>query len=326
MTHSRRQFIKTAAALTISAPYLSKPAFAKDEVLRFGDQRGAIRSILEAAGELKSVPYKLEFADFGQSTQIFEAYTGNAVDAGFGGDASHSIALSNGMAAKLVYAERSDPACIGLLVRGDSPYKSLADLKGKTIVTGRGTISHYLVMAGLKQAGMTPQDVQLTFLPASDAQAAFMSGSVDAWATWTIFVAQAVVMNNARVVLNGRGLLTNNAFMSATNQAIAAKRPLLQDFSNRWARARVWAHSHIDEYSSFWATIVKVQPDVAKYAYGLERFLPTPMDDKLIKEFEATTAFYREIGIITKPSNVPSYFDRSFQVDPSIMASVPSRA
>ncbi|PWC47949.1 hypothetical protein [Azospirillum sp. TSA6c] len=76
-TLSRRRLLsgagKAAAAgllaPALAAPLLSRPAFAATGataggILKVGDQRSTIRSLLEASGQLKDIPCTLEFADF----------------------------------------------------------------------------------------------------------------------------------------------------------------------------------------------------------------------------------------------------------------------
>lgn len=156
-TLSRRSLLSgagTAAAVgllapALAAPLLSRPAIAATAVtnaiggtLKVGDQRATIRSLLEASGQLTDIPYTLDFADFPAAAPVLEALNAGAIDAGFAGDAAHAFALSNGLPAKIISAARSDPRCIGLLVRKDSPIRTVADLKGRTITAVRGSIGH----------------------------------------------------------------------------------------------------------------------------------------------------------------------------------------
>jgi sulfonate transport system substrate-binding protein len=50
-----------------------------------------------------------------------------------------------------------------VLVRPDSPVKSFADLKGKRIGTGRGSVGHQLVLAALEDSNLAKGDVTLSF-------------------------------------------------------------------------------------------------------------------------------------------------------------------
>lgn len=332
---SRRRLLggagKAAAAgllaPALAAPLLSRPAFAATGatnaaggILKVGDQRSTIRSLLEASGQLKDIPYTLEFADFPAAAPVLEALNAGAIDAGFAGDAAHAFALSNGLPAKIISAARSDPGCIGLLVRKDSPIRTVADLKGRTITAVRGSIGHYLVVAALKANGLSVNDVTLAFLQATEAKSAFSSGTVDAWAIWTLYVAQEVVAGTGRVLVDGRGLLNNNAFISATDVAIAQKRPLLQDYVARVAAARIWALGNVEQYVRIWGDLVKVTPEIAVAAFKLERFRPVAVDDGIVADLQTTADFYTGIGVIQKPFTAAAHADRSFALDAGLLA------
>lgn len=322
---SRRRLLTgtVAAAGLLAAPRLVR---ADTDTLKVGDQRASIRSILEASGQLKDIPYTVKFADFPAAAPLLETLNAGAVDVGFAGDAPHPFALSNGLPAKIVAAGRSDPACIGILVRKDSPIQSVADLKGRSIATGRGSIGHYMVVAALTAHGLTVNDVKLTFLQPAEAKLAFANGTVDAWSVWTLYIAQEVVAGTGRVLVNGRGLVNNNAFISAADTAIATKRPIVQDFVARVAAARLWALDHAEDYARIWADLVKVTPDVATYAFNLERFRPVAVDDAVVADLQKTADFYTTLGVIQKPFQAAQHVDRSFPLAPAVLADSAARA
>lgn len=332
-TLSRRRLLsgagKAAAAgllaPALAAPLLARPAFAATAsaaggILKVGDKRSTIRSLLEASGQLKDIPYTLEFADFPAAAPGLEALNAGAIDAGFAGDAAHAFALSNGLPARIISAARSDPGCIGLLVRKESPIRTVADLKGRTIAAVRGSIGHYLVVAALKANGLSVNDVTLAFLQPIEAKSAFSSGTVDAWAIWTLHVAQEVVAGTGRVLVDGRGLLNNNAFISATDVAIAQKRALLQDYVARVVAARIWALDSVEHYARIWSDLVKVTPEIAVAAFNLERFRPVAVDDGIVADLQTTADFYTGIGVIQKPFPAAAHADRSFALDVGLLA------
>lgn len=70
-------------------------------------------------------------------------------------------------------------------------YASIKDLRGKTVALTLGEVNHFLFLAGLKQAGVTPASVKITSMSADDAGAAFVAGKVDAAVTWEPWVTKA---------------------------------------------------------------------------------------------------------------------------------------
>lgn len=92
--------------------------------------------------------------------------------------------LASGAPVKAIAVDKSDPYGTALLVRPDAQLHSAADLKGKRIATGRGSIGHHLALKALDQVGLSEKDVEFRFLGPVDAKIALANGSVDAWSTW----------------------------------------------------------------------------------------------------------------------------------------------
>jgi len=70
--------------------------------------------------------------------------------------------------------------------------KSVADLKGKRIAVEEGTVDQYLLLLGLKNAGLSAKDVTLVPLETGAAAAAFVAGKVDAVGAFAPFTTQAL--------------------------------------------------------------------------------------------------------------------------------------
>jgi sulfonate transport system substrate-binding protein len=238
----------------------SEVAQAQRTVLRAGDQKGGLRALLEAANELQHLDYEIQWTEFPAAAPLAEALNADAVDLGPIGDAPLIFALAAGAPVKAIGVNRSDPYGTAVLVRPDSPLKTAADLKGKTIATNRGSIGHYIALKALASANLKPDAATFRFLAPSDAKLAMTQGAVDAWATWEPYTAMAETAGHARVLVNGRGLSSGLSFIAATDRAIAAKRPALQDFTLRVVRAQRWSYDHVAEYSAALSRVTASRP------------------------------------------------------------------
>ncbi len=77
---------RVAAALMLLA--LGGYATAQERLtLRIADQKGGMRSQLEAANALQNLPYDIKWAEFPAAAPLAEALNAGAVDAGIIGDA-----------------------------------------------------------------------------------------------------------------------------------------------------------------------------------------------------------------------------------------------
>ena len=281
--------------------------------LRVANQKSTIKALLEASGESQNVPYEIKWSEFPSASPLGEALNAGAVDVGALGDAPYVFALGAGASIKvisIIHAEGRNTTA--LLVPKDSPIKTAADLKGKKIVTGRGSIGHYLAIKALNDAGLTTQDVQFIFLLPAESRLVLDNGTADAWATWDPYTTVVTSQSDARVLVSGKHLLSNHLYFAATGQAIADKRVQLDDFVARIDRAYAWANTHPEQYAAAQAKItglpLAVHIEVAKDTH----LSPVTIDDTVIHGLQATADTYVKEGLLSQHIDVSQGFDSSF--------------
>lgn len=311
-TISRRRALQGVAA-AIALPAFSIHAQTRP-LLKAGDQKGGLRALLEAANALDGVAYDIQWSEFAAAAPLAEALNANAVDLGPIGDAPLVFALAAGARVKAIGVSRSDSYGTAVLVRPDSPLKTAADLKGKSIATNRGSIGHYVALKGIIQAGLKPEEVTFRFLTPPDAKLALTQGSVDAWATWEPYTALAETTGHSRVLVSGRGLLPGLGFVAATEAAIATRRPVLQDFMQRLGRAQLWSYRNVDAYSATMARIIGIPVEAAKLQFERRQQKWVAVDAKVIADQQGTADFYQQVGLIKQHLDVKGIFDPGFDI------------
>lgn len=288
------------------------PIAASAATLKVGDQQLQTRGILEASGQLKDVPYQIEWFNFPAAQPLGEALNAGAVDVGGLGDAPLIFAYSAGAKIRAVSATRSIPEDLAIVVPGNSPIHTATDLKGKRVATTRGSIGHYLAVAALEHANLKLTDVTWSFMQPADARAALASGSVDAWATWDPYVALTEARDHTRSVANGIGLSSGLSFEAATDTAIRDKRAEIADFLRRVAAGQRWALSHPDEVAAIQSKVTGLPVDVLKTVYQRAQLHPVTIDDKLIAEQQRTADLYVRAEVIKARLDVTPSFDKQF--------------
>jgi sulfonate transport system substrate-binding protein len=203
-------------------------------------------------------------------------------------------------------------ASTAIVVRDGSTLRTAADLRGRRIATGRGSVGHYLVLRVLERAGLTPRDVTLVFLNPGDAKAAFASGAVDAWATWGAYVRLAELDDHARILADGQGLMSGIGFEAATDAAIAGKRAALADFLRRLAAAQRREKTHTPEYAAVLARETGLPPEVALYVASRGRGEPAAIDAALAAEEKDTLSHFVRAGVIPSAPDITGALDPSF--------------
>jgi len=278
-------------------------------VLRVGDQQFQTRGILEASGQLKDLPYQIEWFNFPAAQPLGEALNAGAVDLGGLGDAPSIFAYAAGARVRIVAATRAVPADLAILVPNDSSIRTAADLKGKRVATTRGSIGHYLLITTLARAGLKVSDIKLEFLQPQDAKAALASGSVDAWSTWDPYVALGELRDHERLIANGVGLSSGLSFQVATDAAIKTKRALLADFLSRVAAGQRWALSHPDQVAAMQSRVTGLPPEVLRVVYQRAQLHPIEIDAAVIAEQQHTADVYEHAGVIPGHLEIAPGFD-----------------
>jgi sulfonate transport system substrate-binding protein len=309
---TRRSFLAGGAVLAASPLLFSLRAKAADTVLRMGDQRGNVRAVMEAAGVLGDLPYNLVWSEFPAAAPLIEALNAGAIDAGNVGDAPFTFGFAAGVPMKAIATSRSTQQGTAILVRGDSPVRTLADLKGKKIATGRGSIGHFLILAALRRDGLADDFAKIVFLLPADAKAALAAGSIDAWSTWEPYTSQIEMLEGGRQVLNGQGLTPGLGYQIASDQAIAGKRAALEDFVTRLTVARRWADANPDKYAEFWAKLMGFPVAVPKSWFNRTKVLIVPADAAVIQGEQQVIDIYADAGLLTKRFDAAAAIDASF--------------
>jgi sulfonate transport system substrate-binding protein len=281
-------------------------------VLRVGDQKGNSQAVMEAAGVLKDVPYKIEWEEFPAAAPLLEALGAGAIDTGLVGDAPFTFAAAANVPVKAIATIRQSNEGLAILVPRDSKIHSFEDLKGKKIATGRGSIGHQLILAALEARGWSASDVQIVFLAPSDAKVAYTQGSVDAWSTWEPYVSQEEVLFQSQRLITAEGITPGLGFQVTSPDAIRDKRPQLEDFLRRLTAARAWSLTNVSAYAETWGKLMGLPPAVPLNWLSRAKIRVASIDDGVVTDEQKTIDLYFRAGLIKQKLDAADTVERSF--------------
>lgn len=112
---------------------------------------------------------------------------------------------------------------------------NIADLKGKKVAAEEGTVDHFLLLQGLKKAGLTQADIDFQPLETGAAAAAFASGQVDAVGVFAPFTTQALKRSGSKELFSSKdfpGAISDHLVVS--RQMINERSPDVQALVNTW--------------------------------------------------------------------------------------------
>lgn len=312
MRITRRLFnAALVGALTLSlSPLLmtASPAQAADKVLRIGYQKYGTLVLLKGKGTLEAklapLGWSVQWTEFPGGPQLLEALNVGAIDFGSTGEAPPIFAQAAG--APLVYVAHEPPAPKGeaILVPKDSPIRSVADLKGKTVVLNKGSNVHYLLVKALEEAGLAYGDVKVSFLPPADGRAAFEQGSADAWAIWDPFQAAAEVAVEARTLRNGEGIVSNHQFYLGAKPFVAENGAAIDTLISAIGEIDTWTRANPGEAAAELAPSVGIPADILTVALERQSFGVKPLDETVIAEQQRIADTFHALGLIPAPIKI----------------------
>ena len=216
---SRRSLLATAPALAAAGLLTTQnSAQAADKVLHIGYQKYGTLLLLKTAGTLEAIMkpfgFTVSWSEFLSGPPLLEALNAGAIAFGITGETPPVFAQAAGTPFVYLAADPAAPAGEGILVPAGSKIQTVAELRGKRVITTKGSNAHYCLVALLLKAGLKPSDVNISFLAPPDAFAAFRTGSVDAWCAWDPLFA-AAEMTGGRLLADGTGVVPNHQFFLA---------------------------------------------------------------------------------------------------------------
>jgi sulfonate transport system substrate-binding protein len=196
------------------------------------------------------------------SNRSLEYLNSGGVD--FASSASLSAVLSraNGSPIKSVYVY-SRAEWTALVVRKDSTFKNVTDLKGKKIAATKGTDPYLFTLRSLQKAGLSKDDVELVHLQHPDGRTALEKGDVDAWAGLDPHMAASEIQAGSRLLYRNKDF-NSYGVVSVTDKYAKEHPQTIAKVLGAYEKARNWAVKHPDEFAKLLADESGLPLDVAK--------------------------------------------------------------
>jgi sulfonate transport system substrate-binding protein len=263
--------------------------------------------------EYAKVGVQVNWIEFQSGPSYFEAIASNRLDLGRVGD----LPVVSGQAADVPFKEISAGSFgskgQAILVKKDSPLKTLQDLKGKKVAFAKASSAQTVVYKALEKGGLKPADVQIISLQPDEAQAAFESGSIDAWGIWEPFMSSQIVKNGARVLASGETIgLKSAGFQIARTKFVEEHPDLVTIYLKVEEKTQQWQKQHLEEAIDVYAQLKKVDREIIRQVIQNTEPLNLPISDEMIKVQQEVADSMLEQGAIKKKIDVSKVVDNQF--------------
>jgi sulfonate transport system substrate-binding protein len=246
--------------------------YQKNGVLFVARERGGVDAALKPAGDARAV-----WSEFASGPPLLEALAAKAIDFGATGDAPPIFAQAAG--ADLVYVATVPLSgrAGAVLVRADSPVRSLVDLKGRKLAYTRGSSAHVAADSLLATVGLSLTDVQSVNLGVADGGPALQRGDVDAWFTWDPFYATAMQTGGLRVLSSGEAGRRSYQFYLADRSFAEGRPQVLSAMLDHLRAEGRWADAHDAEVAGMMSRATGVPEEIQRVVAARQDYAIAPM-------------------------------------------------
>lgn len=297
ISFQRRTLLGAAAALAAGAAW-AQPAPA---TVRIGYQKSStLTVVLKAQGTLERrlapLNARVSWHEFTSGLPLLEALNLDNLD--FSADVADTVpvfAQAAGAQLTFVAQEAPSPTAQAIVVRADSPLRSVAELKGRKVGFAKAAGAHYLLIAALEQAGLSFKDIEPAYLTPADGRAAFERGAIDAWVIWDPFLSAAQRQSNARVLADGTGIASYQRYYLASTKFAQARADVLEVIYAELAKAGQWVKANPDAAAALLAPVWGVDVPTVLQANGRRSYaVRAAVPAGLAEQQKIADAFFAE--------------------------------
>ncbi|MGC4888112.1 sulfonate ABC transporter substrate-binding protein [Micromonospora sp. DT227] len=275
--------------------------------LRIGYQRFGGLSLVKARGTAKNVTWSL----FESGPALTEALKAGSIDIGQVGEAPPVFAAAGKIPFSVIGTSEPIPQGEAVLVRADSPYRSFADLRGKTVALNKGSNVHWLLVKLLEANRMTLADLNVKYLKPAEGRPAFDNGQVDAWIIWDPYFALAE-RPGVRVLADATGLAGNREYVLAAPGAVKNRTDDVRAFLDTYRETTDWGIAHPAERAAVLAPELKIPLDVTTRALARSAKPLAPVTPDIGRELQAIADSFVALKLVPGPVDIAGRVDDRF--------------
>jgi sulfonate transport system substrate-binding protein len=285
------------------------PLLAHATEIKIGFQKSSgLLGLLKHQGTLEQAfaGQQIKWIEFPAGPQMLEALNAGSIDFGSTGAPPPVFGQAAGIDLLYVGAEPAPVSSEAIFVPKDSPLRAVADLKGKRVAFQKGSGSHFLLASALRKAGLKISDIQPVYLSPSDARAAFVGGSIDAWVVWDPYFASAQQSYQVRVLSDYTGLPQANGFYLASRKFTEQSPQLVAALLEQAAAIGAWANTHPKEVSAILAPQMGLPADIVETWQRRTRYGAVPVSPAIAANQQRVADLFYQQKLIPKAVSIAS--------------------
>ncbi|NEB89942.1 ABC transporter substrate-binding protein [Streptomyces anulatus] len=257
-----------------------------------------------AQQELESLGESVAFHPYSNGVRTGELLSRGVID--FGGTGSTPPVTAQAAGHDLVYTAVSAPRPEhgALLVPEDSPLRTAADLKGRTVHLAIGSWQTHLIAKALDDAGLSYADDITAERSTADSEQLLRTGAVDAWVAQGPQLAAARRTGGLRTLIRTGDVITDRSVFF-TRRALAEQRPeIIEALTRALRRADDWAAAHPRDAARIASADLGGTVEDWESALSVLPWRIEEVDDAFLAEQQEAADIFHRTGFIERPVTV----------------------
>ncbi|SEK40582.1 sulfonate transport system substrate-binding protein [Paenibacillus sp. cl141a] len=256
---------------------------------------------------------RVEWAEFQSGPPMTEAMASNRLDFAGLGNMPIIAAQAADIPFKVISQSLHGQKNVAIIVPPDSTAQTLSDLKGKKVAVTKGSNAFNFLYRGLADQGLKVSDIEIIQLQPDEAQPAFESGGVDAWATWDPYITLNTLTGKGNVLADGEQLGVLSPSFNIVRKDFADQYPdLVTLYLTVLNKTLAWEKENEAEAIKRYADERGIPQEVIQGTFDRSRSINIPVTDDIIAEQQKTADFQFEQKTIRKKIQVKEVFDNQY--------------
>lgn len=238
------------------------------------------------------------------SNRALEYLNANSIDIGSSAGLAALLAKANGNPIRTPYIF-SRPEWTALVVRKDSPIRTLADLKGKKVAATKGTDPYLFLLRALHSVKLLRSDIEHVSLQHADGRAALEQGKVDAWAGLDPHMAASELEGGSRLIYRNIAFNTYG-FLNVRQEFLNGQPGAVGRVIQGYEKARAWIRANPSEAARILSEEAKVSLPVALLQLKLRTDFSNPQpSSEHVKALQAAAPILLDEALVKPGSDLP---------------------
>ncbi|WP_327332417.1 ABC transporter substrate-binding protein [Streptomyces anulatus] len=257
-----------------------------------------------AQQELEPLGESVAFHPYSNGVRTGELLSRGVID--FGGTGSTPPVTAQAAGHDLVYTAVSAPRSEhgALLVPEDSPLRTAADLKGRTVHLAIGSWQTHLIAKALDDAGLSYADDITAERSTENSEQLLRTGAVAAWVAQGPQLAAARRTGGLRTLIRTGDVITDRSVFF-TRRALAEERPEIIDALTRaLRRADDWAAAHPRDAARIASADLGGTVEDWESALSVLPWRIEEVGDAFLAEQQEAADIFHRTGFIERPVTV----------------------